>query len=59
MRTREQLQEELKLIEMLKKEREESNNLYAKIIVENIVFALVGLIAMGFVAALISLIWKQ
>jgi hypothetical protein len=49
-------EDELKLIKDLEKEREESDRLYAKILVEKIVYALVSLIAVGVVAAWLKLL---
>jgi hypothetical protein len=58
-KTKEQLETELNFNKCLKEEREVSDKLYAKIIVQTIVFTMLGLIAMGFLAALfIKIGWK-
>lgn len=58
-KTKEQLENEIELGNCLKEERKESDKLYAKIIVQTIVFTMLGLIAIGFLTALfIKLGWK-
>jgi hypothetical protein len=49
---------ELKMVEMMKEERECSDKRYAIKLVEGIVFALVGLLCIGVIGALIKLVIK-
>lgn len=58
MKTREELAEELAMRCKLEEERKLSNELYAKILVEKIVYALISLITVGAVLSLLRLIWK-
>lgn len=58
MKTREELAEELAIRCKLEEERMLSNELYAKILVEKIVFGLVSLITVGAVLSLLRIIWK-
>lgn len=58
MKTREELAEELAIRCKLEEERTLSNELYAKILVEKIVFGLVSLITVGAVLSLLRIIWK-
>lgn len=58
MKTREELAEELRVKCELEKERDLSNKLYARKLVEDIVFALIGLISVAFIASVIRIIWK-
>lgn len=53
-KTREQLEEQIRVNELLKKEREVSNVSYAPMIVKVIVFAMTGLILMTVFAALLA-----
>ena len=55
-RSKEQLEEEIRIRGILDEEREKSNNLYAIKLVEKIVFTLVGLLAIGVVMELINLV---
>jgi hypothetical protein len=58
-KTKEQLEDELGLIKTLKEEREESNKLYARMIVQTIVFTMLGMIAAAFLTILfIKIGWK-
>lgn len=56
-KTREELKNELELKNALEIEREISNKSYALKIVEKIVFSAIGIIAVGFLSALIYLVW--
>jgi hypothetical protein len=58
MKTRAELAEELAMRCKLEEERKLSNELYAKILVEKIVYALISLITVGAVLSLIRIIWK-
>ena len=53
-KTREQLEEQIRVNEILKKEREISNASYAPMIVKVIVFSMTGLILMTVFAALLA-----
>jgi len=55
-KTKEELQSEIVLLERLKKEREESNNLYAMKLVEKLVFGIIALGAVAVVGAILSLV---
>ena len=57
-KTLEELEEELRIKCKLETERQISNDLYAKILVEKIVYALISLITIGAVLSLLRLIWK-
>lgn len=50
------LEEELRVAECLKKEREVSNNIYALKIVEKIVFGLVGVVLLAVIGAVVALV---
>jgi len=52
-------QDELEVIEKLKEERNISNESYAPMIVKTIVYGLITLITVAFIAALTKLIWPQ
>jgi hypothetical protein len=58
MKTREELAEELAMRCRLEEERKISNELYAKILVEKIVYSLISLITVGAVLSLLRIIWK-
>lgn len=58
MKTKKELEEEIEVRCKLDKERKLSNELYAIKLVEKIVFSLCVLIAAGFVASIIRIIWK-
>ena len=58
MKTRAELAEELAVRCKLDEERRISDEKYAKILVEKIVYALVSLITVGAVLSLLRLIWK-
>jgi hypothetical protein len=52
MKTNQQLAEEIRIRDLIDAEREKSDNLYAKILVERIVFGVIssgGLILLGYV----------
>jgi hypothetical protein len=51
-KTKKQLQEELDLLKAFKEARQESDKLYAKMIVQTIVFTMLGLIAVAFLTTL-------
>jgi lipopolysaccharide/colanic/teichoic acid biosynthesis glycosyltransferase len=59
MKSKAELAEELRCIEVTKQERETSNRLYAIKLVEIIVFTLVGLILTGVFVALVNLVIKK
>ena len=58
-KTKEQLETELKMIKLLKQEREESNKSYAPIIIKTIVFGFIGLICIAFITYLTKLVWPK
>lgn len=58
-KTKEQLEDEINVMCKLEVERKLSNELYAKIIVQNIVFGTIGIIAIGFLYSLLTKIqWR-
>jgi hypothetical protein len=58
-KTREQLEDAIDVDRKLKEEREISDKSYAVKVVEYIVFAIVGTIAMAFLYKLISIVLQQ
>jgi hypothetical protein len=58
MKTRNQLAEELAIKCKLEDERKISDEKYAKILVEKIVYGLVSLITVGAVLSVLRIIWK-
>ena len=61
-KTREQLEEEIRIENRLKEEREISNSCYAPIIVKVIVFSMVGIILATTLTALLAKVilkWKK
>lgn len=58
-KTKEQLEEQIRVNDLLKEHREESNLLYAPIIVKVIVFGLCTLFLTAMVGALIKLVIVQ
>ena len=58
-KSKEELESELRVRDMLKTEREESDRRYAIKLVETIVFILVGILATGVLGALLRLVIKQ
>lgn len=57
-KTKEQLEQELRVRDLLDEERKKSNEAYAIKLVEKIVFVLVGMLAAGVVAAIIRVVLK-
>lgn len=57
-KTKEELAEELRLRDELKKERELSDRLYAKILAEKIIYGLVTIILIAVIGAVISLVLR-
>jgi hypothetical protein len=55
---KQELEEKIRVRCELDKERQLSNELYAKIITERIVFGLVALITIAFITSVIRVIWK-
>lgn len=49
----------LELIEKLEKERDISNGSYAPMIVKTIVYGLIGMICVAFIAFLTAKVWPQ
>ena len=58
-RTKEQLEEEIRVRDLLEKEREISDKCYARKIAETILFGLVAMFCLAVVGALIKLVLKQ
>lgn len=59
VKTKEELEAELRIRDMLEAERKESDKKYAVKLVETIVFTLVGVLALGVLGALIKLVIIQ
>ena len=57
-KTKEQLEEQIRVEERLKQEREVSDKTYARKIAETILFTLVGMFCIAVVGALIKLVIK-
>lgn len=59
MVTKQQLEEEIRVLKLLQEERNLSNNLYAMKLVERIVYGLVALILVAVCSAIIGLVvWR-
>ena len=53
-----ELEDEIARRCMIDEERKKSDLLYAKIIVQNIVFTMLGTLALGFLYSVLRTIWK-
>lgn len=58
VKTKQQLEIELQMLQLLEKEREICKTLYAIKLVEKIVFAMVGMILVAFIGVIIRLVFR-